>query len=64
MRELDVLMENYLAERYPQAPQAEQQAFRDVLAMEDPEIYAICLKRMAPPAALKIIFDQLEVRRA
>ena len=61
MKELDVLMEQYLAARYPQAPDAEQQAFREVLEMDDPDIYAICVKRMAPPAHLKIIFDQLEV---
>ncbi|MGJ8668838.1 MAG: succinate dehydrogenase assembly factor 2 [Oceanococcus sp.] len=61
MKELDVLMEQYLATRYPQAPEAEQQAFRDVLAMDDPDIYSICVKRMPPPEHLKIIFDQLQV---
>ena len=61
MKELDVLMEQYLATRYPQATEAEQQAFREVLDMDDPDIYAICVKRMAPPEHLKVIFDQLEV---
>lgn len=63
MKELDVLMEGYLANRYPDAPPQEQAAFRAVLEMDDPDIYAICVKRMAPPPQLKIIFDQLQVRR-
>ncbi len=63
MKELDVLMEAYLANRYEQAPAQEQAAFREVLEMDDPDIYAICVKRMAPPEHLKIIFDQLQVRR-
>lgn len=63
MKELDVLMEAYLADRYEQAPASEQQAFREVLEMDDPDIYAICVKRMAPPEHLKLIFDQLEVKR-
>ena len=53
----------YLANRYPDAPPQDQAAFRAVLEMDDPDIYAICVKRMAPPPQLKIIFDQLQVRR-
>ena len=64
MKELDVLMEAYLATRYEQAPAQEQAAFREVLEMDDPDIYAICVKRMAPPPHLKVIFDQLQVRRS
>ncbi len=61
MKELDVLMEQYLAARYPQAPAPEQAAFREVLEMDDPDIYAICVKRMDPPEHLQVIFDRLEV---
>lgn len=64
MKELDVLMEAYLANRYELAPAQEQAAFREVLEMDDPDIYAICVKRMAPPQHLKVIFDQLHVRRS
>ena len=36
MRELDVLLERYLRERYPSAPAAEQQAFEALLDLPDP----------------------------
>jgi len=40
MRELDVLLERYLRERYPSAPAAEQQAFAALLDLPDPELLA------------------------
>ena len=36
MRELDVLLERYLQERYPSAPAAEQQAFVALLERQTP----------------------------
>jgi antitoxin CptB len=36
MRELDVLLERYLRERYPSAPAAEQQAFERCSTLPDP----------------------------
>lgn len=63
MKELDELFTRYLEQRYPQADAAEQAAFRSVLEMDDPDIYAICVRRMAPPAETKIIFDQLKIER-
>lgn len=36
MRELDVLLERYLTQRFPHAKAAEQQAFGRLLTLEDP----------------------------
>ena len=43
MRELDVLLERYLAERWPSAPPARRAAFRALLELPDPELAALCL---------------------
>lgn len=60
MKELDVLFENYLEQHYPKADAAERAAFNTVIEMDDPDIYAICLRRMAPPDEVKVIFDKLK----
>ena len=41
MRELDVLLERYLAERWPQAGTAEQRAFAALLELSDPDLAAL-----------------------
>jgi antitoxin CptB len=48
MRELDVLLERYLRERYPCAPAAEQQAFEALLDLPDPELLAFVMRRQTP----------------
>jgi antitoxin CptB len=48
MRELDVLLERYLRERYPSAPAAEQQAFAALLDLPDPELLAYVMRRQVP----------------
>jgi antitoxin CptB len=48
MRELDVLLERYLRERYPSAPAAEQQAFAALLDLPDPELLAFVMRRQVP----------------
>lgn len=48
MRELDVLLERYLQERYPSAPAAEQQAFQALLELPDPELFAYLTGREVP----------------
>ena len=48
MRELDVLLERYLRERYPSAPAAEQQAFAALLDLPDPELLAYVMRRQLP----------------
>jgi len=48
MRELDVLLERYLQERYPSAPAAEQQAFAALLEVSDPQLFAYVMQREVP----------------
>ena len=48
MRELDVLLERYLKERYPSAPAAEQQAFVALLEAPDPQLFAYVVQREVP----------------
>mgnify|MGYP003326782765 FL=1 len=45
MRELDVLLGRYLAERWPRAGGVERAAFERFLDLPDPEIYDLCLRR-------------------
>ena len=47
-RELDVLLERYLRERYPCAPIAEQQAFEALLDLPDPQLFAFLTRREIP----------------
>jgi antitoxin CptB len=48
MRELDVLLERYLQERYPSAAAAEQQAFEALLDLPDPQLFAYLMRRESP----------------
>jgi antitoxin CptB len=48
MRELDVLLERYLQERYPSAPAAEQQVFVALLEAPDPQLFAYVVQREVP----------------
>jgi antitoxin CptB len=48
MRELDILLERYLRERYPNAPGTEQQAFEALLDLPDPELHAYLMRRQVP----------------
>jgi antitoxin CptB len=43
LRELDVLLERYLGERWPVAAPAEQAAFVRLLELPDPDLAALCL---------------------
>lgn len=45
MKELDLLMQNYLDNRYPAASAADQQAFQAILQMPDPDLYDLILGR-------------------
>ena len=51
MRELDVLLERYLQQRYPCAPAAEQQAFEALLDLPDPELLGFVMRRQVPADA-------------
>ena len=48
MRELDVLLLAYLETRYAEAGEAEKSAFRELLALADPELNAYLLQRQSP----------------
>ena len=48
MRELDELLLRYLDTRYVQADDAEKAAFRDILALADPELNGYLLQRQIP----------------
>ena len=50
MRELDHLLIDYLEHRYPLADDEEKAAFRDVLALADPELNGYLLQRRVPEA--------------
>ena len=48
MRELDVLLQRYLDQRYAHAPQEEQQAFEALLELQDPQLFAYVVGREQP----------------
>lgn len=48
MKELDVLLEHYLAQHYPDAPESERAAFRAVLDLDDPVLWYYVMGRDAP----------------
>ena len=48
MRELDVVLERYLQQRYASAPLAEQQAFESLLDLPDPQLFAYLMRREMP----------------
>jgi antitoxin CptB len=64
MRELDVLLDRYLRERYPCAPESEQQAFEALLDLPDPQLHAYLMRREVPadPEWVHVI-DQLSAVR-
>lgn len=51
MRELDRLLSAFLADGYAGSTPAEQQAFRDLLELQDPQLYSFFLGRERPPTA-------------
>ena len=45
MKELDVVLSGYLESRYESAPAAEQDGFRELLQLPDPQLYRLLLGR-------------------
>ena len=43
MKELDVVMSQYLEDRYETASEQEQESFKHLLDMQDPDLYALLL---------------------
>ena len=48
MRELDVLLQRYLEQRYACASKEEQHAFEALLELPDPQLFAYVVKREQP----------------
>ncbi len=48
MRELDVVLERYLQQRYATAPLAEQRAFETLLELPDPQLLGFLVGREIP----------------
>jgi antitoxin CptB len=58
MRELDVLLQRYLEQRYACAPEEEQRAFEALLELPDPELFAYVVKREQPsdPQCANVVY--------
>ena len=59
MKELDILLTRYMDERYGVAPADEQDAFRKLLEIQDPVIYAYCLGQEPAPEHLAVLIQQI-----
>lgn len=51
MRELDILLADYLDREYPLAGEQQKQAFRELLSLSDPELIAYLLGGETPQDA-------------
>jgi len=59
MRELDVLLSGFLAQRYPDLDDALKADFAALLELQDPEIWAYLLGRAEPEPALAAIVTRI-----
>ncbi len=59
MKELDVLLERYVDERFCGASKAEQEAFRLLLETQDMALYAYCLGAEPPPPQLATLIARI-----
>ena len=59
MRELDVLLERYLRERWPDAPQGDRDAFARLLELPDPDVAGLLLGRQAVPSDLAVVLRDI-----
>jgi antitoxin CptB len=63
MRELDLLLTNYLDNDYGQAREQQKEAFRELLALPDPELIGYLLGGQTPPdAALANVVSHIRDR--
>jgi succinate dehydrogenase flavin-adding protein (antitoxin of CptAB toxin-antitoxin module) len=62
MKELDILLARYMDERFCTASPAEQDAFRGLLEIQDPLIYAYCLGSERPPEHLAVLIGRITAR--
>ena len=59
MKELDILLTRYMDERFCTASSQEQDAFRGLLEIQDPVIYAYCLGQERPPEHLAVLIERI-----
>ena len=59
MKELDILLARYMDERFCTASAQEQEAFRGLLEIQDPVIYAYCLGQERPPEHLAVLIGRI-----
>ena len=59
MKELDILLTRYIDERFYTASPQEQEAFRGLLEIQDPVIYAYCLGSERPPEHLAVLIERI-----
>jgi len=62
MKELDILLARYMDERFCAASPQEQEAFRHLLEIQDPVIYAYCLGQERPPEHLAVLIERIAAR--
>jgi antitoxin CptB len=63
MRELDLLLTNYLDNDYGQADEQQKEAFHELLALPDPELIGYLLGGQTPPdATLAKVVSQIRDR--
>ena len=63
MRELDILLTNYLDNDFGQADEQQKQAFRELLALPDPELIDYLLGGQSPAdAAIANVVSQIRDR--
>lgn len=63
MKELDILLARYMDERFCTASAEEQEAFRDLLEIQDPVVYAYCLGQERPPEHLAVLIERITASR-
>jgi antitoxin CptB len=59
MKELDILLARYMDERFCSASTQEQEAFKGLLEIQDPVIYAYCLGQERPPEHLAVLIERI-----
>ncbi len=57
MRELDQLLVAYLDSHYDDAPEADKEAFKALLALPDPQLVGYLLNHQTPEPALQSVVD-------
>ncbi|HET7308159.1 MAG TPA: succinate dehydrogenase assembly factor 2 [Gammaproteobacteria bacterium] len=64
MKELDVLLEGYLANRFDAAPPPERDAFTELLMLPDPQLLDYVTGRVTPAdAAMADVVEKLRTSR-